>query len=278
MPRPTLPPLTRATIEFPLKLYDTHAHLTDDAYREGMDNRLSQWRLAGLVAINVVGFDAATSGQACRLAESYPDFLFATVGIQPNSAAQAAADDWSRIRRLARHPSVRGIGETGLDRYWKDTPWDMQQDYFQRHIELASEERLPLVIHMRECGQEIVDQLRPHAAKGPIRGVMHSYSGDWDVCRQCLDMGLMISFAGMLTFKKSDELRQVAAKVPADRLLVETDSPYLSPEPFRGKRPNDPARVALTLRCLAETRGVAPEELAEVTAANGFRLFARELA
>lgn len=258
-----------------LPLYDTHAHLTDRSYHDCFDRVIADAKTAGLVAINVVGFDAATSQAACDLATNHDGYLFATVGIQPNSAAEALPDDWAMIEQLAEHPAVRGIGETGLDRYWKDTPWELQQDYFDRHIELSNKTQLPLVIHMRECGQEIVDQLKPYAAKGPILGVMHSYTGDWDVCKQCLDLGLMISFAGMITFKKSDELRSVAKLVPADRLLVETDCPYLSPEPFRGKRPNEPARVAYTLRCLASTRGQRPEDLAIQTTENARRLFAR---
>jgi len=258
-----------------LELYDTHAHLTDRSFHDRFDRIITDAKAAGLVAINVVGFDAATSRAACDLATEYDDFLFATVGIQPNSAAEALPDDWAVIEQLADHDAVRGIGETGLDRYWKDTPWELQQDYFDRHIELGRAKRLPLVIHMRECGQEIVDQLKPHSAKGPILGVMHSFTGDWDVCKQCLDLGLMISFAGMITFKKSEELRDVAKRVPVDRILIETDCPYLSPEPFRGKRPNEPARVAYTLRCLATTRGERPEDLAAQTTENARRLFGK---
>jgi TatD DNase family protein len=259
----------------PLELYDTHAHLTDRSFQDCFDRIITDAKATGLIAINVVGFDAATSRSACDLATEHTDFLFATVGIQPNSAAEALPDDWPLIERLANHDVVRGIGETGLDRYWKDTPWALQQDYFERHIELSREKKLPLVIHMRECGQEIVDQLRPHAAKGPILGVMHSYTGDWDVCKQCLDLGLMISFAGMITFKKSDDLREVAKRVPADRILIETDCPYLSPEPFRGKRPNEPSRVEHTLRCLANTRGDRPEQLAAQTTQNARKLFSK---
>ncbi len=266
--------MTNTSPNPPLKLYDTHAHLTDPVYRDRWADVLQTARQAGLVAINVVGFDAATSRQACHLATVHPALLRATVGIQPNSAASAQDGDWDQIVRLAATDPVCGIGETGLDRYWDDTPWTVQQDYFDRHLNLSYQVGKPLVIHMRECGQEIVDQIRPYATThGPLRGVMHSYTGDWNVCRACLDLGLMISFAGMLTFKKSADLREVARRVPHDRLLVETDCPYLSPEPFRGRRPNEPARVAHTLRCLAEVVGRPAEELAEVTTANARRLF-----
>jgi TatD DNase family protein len=255
------------------RLYDTHAHLTDSVYAGCLEQVVADSRAAGLVAINVVGFDRVSSQAACDLATSVPDFFYSTVGIQPNSAGDSAAGDWDTIETLAGHPTVRGIGETGLDRYWQDTPWNVQCDFFDRHIELGRARGLPLVIHMRECGQELVERLRPHAARGSLRGVMHSYTGDWSVCKKCLDFGLMISFAGMITFKKSDDLRKVAQQVPEDRLLIETDSPYLSPEPFRGKRPNVPARVEHTLRCLADIRGQSPAELAAATTANAFALF-----
>lgn len=257
----------------PLSLYDTHAHLTDHTYQDTLPRVLADARAAGVVAINVIGFDAATSLAACQLATAHAGYLYAAVGIQPHSSGGAAPQDWSVIERLAVHPHVRAIGETGLDCYWDDTPLAVQQDYFERHIALAAATQRPLVIHMRESGREITDQLRPHVANGPIAGVMHSFTGDWQLCRQCLDLGLMISFAGMITFKNSRDLRDVAAKVPLDRLLIETDCPYLSPEPLRGRRPNEPARVAHTLRAIAEARGDAPEVLAEQTTINAKRLF-----
>jgi len=252
---------------------DTHAHLTDRAFAESLPALVESARAAGLVNIGVIGFDAVTSSAACGLAEQYPGFLFASVGIQPNSAAEAGPDDWAVIEQLAKHPHVRALGETGIDLYWKDTPLDVQQDYFGRHIELAKSTKLPLVIHLRESGRQIVDQLRGDVAGSRITGVMHSYTGDLEICRECLDMGLYISFAGMVTFKKSEELRAIAAFVPADRLLVETDSPYLSPEPHRGKRPNEPARVVHTLEIIAKTRGVPYAQLAFQTTENAKRLF-----
>ena len=148
---------------------------------------------------------------------------------------------------------------------------EMQQDYFDRHLELCRQTALPMVIHMRESGDLIVQQLKKQSSIPP--GVMHSFTGDESLAKTCLDMGLHISFAGMVTFKKSDELRAVAKMVPEDRLLVETDAPYLSPEPFRGKRPNEPARVEHTLRCIAELRGVSAEHLADATTQNAKRLF-----
>jgi len=254
---------------------DTHAHLTDASFAESLPRVLQSAKDAGLVHIGVIGFDRTTSEAACLLAEKYSEILFASVGIQPNSAAEAAADDWDHIVHLAlTHPHVRALGETGLDLHWDDTPFEVQQDYFDRHIELSKTTGLPLVIHLRQTGRQIVEQLRPHAAVGKVHGVMHSFTGDMQTCRDCLDMGLYISFAGMVTFKKSDELREIAAFVPADRILVETDSPYLSPEPHRGKRPNEPARVIHTLETIAKVRQVSYVDLAHQTTRNAEKLFA----
>jgi len=252
---------------------DTHAHLTDASFAESLPRIIENARSAGLINIGVIGFDALTSRAACVLAEQFPRYLFASVGIQPNSVSEAGPDDWAAIEQLATQPHVRALGETGIDLYWKDTPLDLQRDYFDRHIELAKSTKLPLVIHLRESGQQIVDQLRPHATSSDVIGVMHSFTGDLQTCRDCLDLGLYISFAGMVTFKKSEELRAIAAFVPADRLLVETDSPYLSPEPHRGKRPNEPARVVHTLEVIAKTRGVPFAQLALQTTENAKRLF-----
>ncbi len=254
---------------------DTHAHLTSPELIERLDDVLLQARQAGLVRLSVIALDLASSELACRLAAEHPDFLYASVGVHPNYAGAATDDQWAQIEQLARtNPGVRALGETGLDLYWDDTPFPVQQDYFARHIELSYAIGLPLVIHQRETAAEMIDQLRPYAAtRGPLRGVLHSFTGDADNARACLELGLYISFAGMLTFKKSDELRDVARLVPADRLLVETDSPYLSPEPFRGKRPNQPDRVVHTLRVLAECRGQRYEDLAIQTTENAFRLF-----
>ncbi|WP_231603652.1 TatD family hydrolase [Neorhodopirellula pilleata] len=253
-------------------LFDTHAHLNSDVFRENVDEVVERSRAAGVTGIGVIGIDVTTSRRACELAAMYPGYLHAVVGIQPNCAAEAGPDDFAVIEELAGQPGVRGIGETGLDCYWDDTPMDLQREYFDRHLNLARQTRLPVVIHMRESCPLVIEQLQRQS--GPLpHCVMHSFTGNLDEARQCLDLGLMISFAGMVTFKKSDELREVAKIVPDDRLLIETDSPYLSPEPMRGKRPNEPARVRHTLNKLAEVRNVAPERLAEITTANAKRFF-----
>lgn len=254
-----------------MSFFDTHAHLNTDAFSENLDDVLTRAQQAGVSNIAVIGIDLATSRRAVELAQRYPDQLHAVVGIQPNSVAEAGEDDFDQIAQLANQPSVVGIGETGLDCYWDDTPIDQQQQMFDKHMDLCLQRELPMVIHMRQSCDLIITQLQKR--RQLPAGIMHSFTGDIDQCRSCLDLGLMISFAGMVTFKKSDDLRAVARTVPADRLLIETDSPYLSPEPLRGKRPNEPARVVHTLKCLAEVRGVAERELASITTQNARNIF-----
>lgn len=254
-----------------LRLFDTHAHLNIDPLDGQVDEVVDRAKSAGVQGIAVIGIDLETSRRACQLAASHPGYLYAVVGIQPNSAAEAKPGDYEQVAQMVSQPGVVAIGETGLDCYWDDSPIELQHDYFDRHLQLCRDTDLPMVIHMRDSGELIVQQLRRQPAVPP--GIMHSFTGDMELARQCLDFGLHISFAGMVTFKKSNDLREVAKIVPEDRLLVETDSPYLSPEPFRGKRPNEPARVEHTLRCLALARGVSAEHLATVTTDNARRLF-----
>jgi TatD DNase family protein len=167
---------------------------------------------------------------------------------------------------------VVAIGETGLDRHWDFTPFDVQQDYFDRHLRLSQQAGLPFIVHTRESEADVLAMLRDAHRRGPLRGVMHSFVGDAEVAAECLGMGLFISFAGMVTFKKSEALRNVAAGVPANRILIETDSPYLSPHPLRGRR-NQPSHLIHTARCLADVRGVSLDDFARQTTANARRLF-----
>ncbi|WP_153555792.1 TatD family hydrolase [Roseimaritima sediminicola] len=253
-------------------LFDTHAHLDDTQFDDSRADVISRAKLAGVVGIVAVGTTAVSSQRCCQLAAEYPDYVYAAVGIQPNYVGEAEEDDWKQIEQLIGSPGVRAVGETGLDDYWKDSPMELQVDYFLRHVDLAHRHGLPFIVHMRESCPQIIEVLQPLARQRTLCGVMHSYTGDWPQAKQLLDFGLHISFAGMVTFKKSADLREVARQVPEDRLLIETDSPYLSPEPLRGRRPNEPARVAHTLECLAETRGVSADHLAHVTTANARRL------
>jgi TatD DNase family protein len=253
-------------------LFDTHAHLDDEQYDGMREQVVANAHQAGVHYLLAVGTTASTSRQCLRLASSY-DGVWAAVGIQPNYGGEAGAEDWDQIVQLAQMPGVVALGETGLDHHWDYTPLEVQQDYFDRHIRLSQVRDLPLVIHMRDCEREIVAMLRDGRGRGPLRGVMHSFTGTADTAAECLELGLHISFAGMVTYKKSEQLRRVAAIVPPDRLLIETDSPYLSPEPKRGRRPNEPAWIVHTARCLAEVRGTTVEELAAQTTGNARQLF-----
>jgi TatD DNase family protein len=257
---------------------DTHAHLADESLADQIDLVLERAARAGVSRILCVAVDARTSEAAIKIAEKYPQ-VWATVGIHPNYANQAAETDWDRIRDLASHPRVCALGETGLDLHWDDCPFPIQQANFARHWQLSRDTQLPLIIHMRDCEPEMLQALeeqqamQEQSAAGALRGVMHSFAGSTATAGRCLSLGLYISFAGMLTYKKSVELRETAKKVPMDRLLVETDSPYLSPEPYRSRRPNEPAHVVFTGKCLAETIETSAQVLAEKTSENASRLF-----
>ncbi|MBX3441296.1 MAG: TatD family hydrolase [Planctomyces sp.] len=252
-------------------LIDTHAHLDEDAFRGDLVPTLLRAREAGLVAVVTIGTTAASSRTAIELSEQYPE-VYAAVGVHPNYAASASEADWRTIEELAAHPKVVGIGETGLDRYWDHTPIEVQVDWFRRHLELSRTTGKPFIVHCREAEPDVLAELDRAAEQGPLRGVMHSFCGSEDAARRCLAHGLWLSFAGMLTYKRSEALRRIAAWVPADRLLVETDAPYLAPAEHRGKR-NEPAYVRFTARRLAEVRGATPAEIGEQTTANARELF-----
>jgi len=255
-----------------MRLIDTHAHLDDDRFHADMADVLDRARHAGVCRIITVATTASSSAQCIALAEQHA-LLSATVGIHPNHAAEASPGDWDEVVRLAPHSRVVGIGETGLDRHWDRTPFPQQEDYFARHLQLARKHKKPVIIHGREADADIARMLRDDFDRhGPVHGVMHSFAGAGETAHACLHMGLYISFAGMVTYKNAANLRELAATIPLDRLLVETDSPYLAPVPMRGKR-NEPAFVAHTAGCLAEALAVSVDSLAEATTVNAQRLF-----
>lgn len=255
-----------------MELIDTHAHLDDERFSADLPAVLSAAQAAGVVAMIAVGTTVATSEACCRLAGTY-DSVHAAVGIQPNYCGEAALGDWDRIVALSHEPRVVALGETGLDRYWNDCPFELQQDYFDRHLRLSQLLQRPFIVHMRDCQEDVLVMLREARRRGPLLGVMHSYTGDAAGAQECVELGLYISFAGMVTYPKSSDLRQVAAQVPRDRILIETDSPYLSPQPVRGQRPNCPAYVVHTARCLAEVRGATLADFARETRQNARSLF-----
>ncbi|MBX7166527.1 MAG: TatD family hydrolase [Pirellulales bacterium] len=254
-----------------MHLFDTHCHLDQEEFdvdREAVIRRAQQQGVSGVVTI---GVNAASSQSAVRLAEQYAG-VYAAVGIHPNYCAQVAPDEWDTIAQLARHPRVVALGETGLDYFRDYAPAATQEDYFDRHLRLSQLTGLPFIVHTRTSEQRVMEMLQAAAARGPLHGIMHSFTGDAVMAERCLGLGLFISFAGMVTFKKSEDLRAVARSIPDERLLIETDAPYLAPQPVRGKR-NEPANLAYTAECLAQVRGCSPDELAAQTTANARRVF-----
>lgn len=252
-------------------LIDTHCHLDADAFRQDLEEVVQNALDNGVKRMVTIGITRQTSEAAIVVANRF-DCVSAVVGIQPNYAHEAAPGDWERIIELAEHPKVVGIGETGLDKYWDFAPLDTQQDYFRRHLSFSRESKKPFIVHCREAESEVLEMLRTDYANGPLNGLMHSFCGDTDMAAECIQMGMYISFAGMVTYKKNDDLRQAAKSIPLDRLLVETDSPYLAPHPNRGKR-NEPAWVRHTAECLATVHDISVEELAAATSANAERVF-----
>ena len=258
-----------------IELFDTHAHLDQPEFNDDRVEVVSRARAAGVENILAIGISADTSQVCIELAGEYAG-VHAAVGMQPNYLAESQPGDWNRVVAMLDEPGVVAIGESGLDRYWDFTPFDQQQDYFDRHLRLSQERSLPFIVHMRDCDEDILVMLREAHQRGPLTGVMHSFTGSRAMMEECVAMGLYISFAGMVTFKKSGELRAIAAAVPEDRILVETDSPYLTPEPVRKVQRNEPAHVRHTAACLAEVRATTLEEFAALTTANAKRLFLRE--
>jgi TatD DNase family protein len=254
-----------------MRLFDSHAHLNQRDFDEDRPAVIERAHDAGVASIITVGYNVASSAQNVEIAATFPG-LFAAVGIQPNDTVHAGEEDWQRIVELASAPRVVALGETGLDRHWDTSPLELQQDYFDRHLRLSQQIGLPFIVHTRESDAEVLTMLREARTRGPLSGVMHSFTGSEQTAAECVSLGLYISFAGMVTFKKSDALRAVAATIPQNRILIETDCPYLSPHPLRGRR-NEPAHLLHTAECLAAVRGASPEEFAAQITENASRLF-----
>jgi TatD DNase family protein len=252
-------------------LIDTHAHLDSDDFDADRAAVIERAKAAGVERIVAIAVTAESSAAVVELAAEN-EAIYAAVGIHPNYTAEAKPNDWERVVALVGQPKVVAVGETGLDRFRDHAPFALQKEYFERHILLSQERGLPFIVHMRQCEADVLEMLRDAHRRGPIAGVMHSFTGDLAMAEECVKLGMYISFAGMVTYKKSDALRADAATIPADRILVETDSPFLAPEPLRGKR-NEPANVVHTAACLAAVRGQSVEDFAAQTTANARRLF-----
>lgn len=250
---------------------DTHAHLEMDAFDADREEVLARAAAAGLTAIVTVGTTLPDCEKAVALARSHGQ-VFASVGIHPHEARDAGAAAYEALRRLAAEPKVVALGEIGLDFFYDHSPREQQLKSFAEQLDLAAELDLPVIIHDRDAHGETLGLLRER--RGRLRGVLHCFSGDAAMAQECVELGYYISVAGPVTYPKADQLRSAAREVPLERLLVETDCPYLAPQSRRGKR-NEPAYVIETARRLAELRGVPLPEMERITADNARRLFTR---
>ncbi|MTV48440.1 YchF/TatD family DNA exonuclease [Heliobacillus mobilis] len=252
-----------------MRLFDTHAHMDDKSFRDDREEVFAQAREAGVELIVNVGYDIPSSERSIALADQYP-FIYAAVGIHPHDAEGVTTETYEQLRAMAAQRKVVAIGEIGLDYYRDLSPRPVQQEVFVRQLHLARELGKPVIIHDRDAHGDVMDTLRCEAQG--LEGVLHCFSGSWEMAKFCLDLGFYISLAGPVTYTNARQLLDIAKKVPADRLLVETDSPYLSPHPLRGKR-NHSGNVALVAQKVAQLREEDPEELAEQMLRNGCRLF-----
>jgi TatD DNase family protein len=251
-------------------LFDTHVHLNDDQFSEDVEDVIARAKAAGVDYMLVVGFDRKTIERALELIEQY-DFLYASVGWHPVDAIDMTDEDLVWLEQVAAHPKVVALGEMGLDYHWDKSPQDIQKEVFRKQITLAKKLKLPIIIHNRDATQDIINILKEESA-AEIGGIMHCYSGSVEVAKECLDLNFYISLGGPVTFKNAKRPKEVAMETPLDRLLIETDCPYLAPHPYRGKR-NEPAFVKLIAEQIAELRGISFDEVSQATTANAKRVF-----
>ncbi|KQU56854.1 hydrolase TatD [Bacillus sp. Leaf406] len=251
-------------------LFDTHVHLNAEQFDEDVEEVIARAKEAGVENMVVVGFDRPTIERAMELVETY-DFLYASVGWHPVDAIDMKDEDLDWIEEWTKHPKVVALGEMGLDYHWDKSPEDVQKDVFRRQIRLAKKVKLPIIIHNREATQDIVDILKEEEAS-EVGGIMHCFSGSPEVAKECVDMNFYISLGGPVTFKNARKPKEVAKEIPLEKLLVETDCPYLAPHPNRGKR-NEPAYVRLVAEQIAELKEISIEEVEAATTLNAKKLF-----
>ncbi|MBF7084155.1 TatD family hydrolase [Desulfallas sp. Bu1-1] len=254
----------------PAELFDTHAHLYDEQFAQDLDRVFERMAEASVTRVLCVGYDLASSEEAAAMALKYPG-VRASAGVHPHDAGDVPPDYLARLDELARRPEVVALGEIGLDYYRDLSPRPVQQQVFREQLALVRELNMPVIIHARDAFGDLLDILRRDGIS-PAGGVMHCFSGSWEVAGECIKMGFYISLAGPVTFKNAVKLKDIAVRVPVDRLLIETDCPYLAPEPHRGRR-NEPAYVRHVAEHIAALRGVSVDELARATTANAKRLF-----
>ncbi|MFA9414427.1 MULTISPECIES: TatD family hydrolase [unclassified Streptococcus] len=253
-----------------LEIFDTHTHLNVPTFDGRVADELALAKELGVTTHNVVGFDTPIIERAIELADQHPE-IYLTLGWHPTEAGSYTDDTEAFLRDKLRHPKVIALGEIGLDYYWMEDPKDVQEAVFRRQIQLSKELSLPFVVHTRDALEDTLTIIESEGV-GPRGGIMHSFSGSWDMAERFIELGMMISLSGVVTFKKSVELQEVAKRIPLDKLLVETDAPYLAPVPKRGKE-NKTAYTRYVVDFIAELRGMTSEEVARITTENAKRFF-----
>ena len=252
-------------------LVDSHCHLDFPELAGEIDGVMARAERAGVGVMLTIGTHLTRFEQVLRVAERFPN-VYCTVGIHPHDAGHEPCVDAKELAALAEHPKVVGFGETGLDYFYDHSPRDRQRTSFRTHIAAARQTGLPVVVHTRDADEDTMRILAEEITKGSFKGLLHCFSSGSQLADFTIENGFLISISGIVTFKKSEALRRIVETVPLDRLLVETDAPYLAPVPKRGQR-NEPAFVAFTAEAVAAVKGVTAARLAEQTTANFFRLF-----
>lgn len=248
--------------------FDTHTHLDDEKFDQDRELVIENLKKEGVsLAVNV-GADLTSSKNSVALAEQY-DFIYAAVGVHPNEVGEMQDEDLETLADMAKHEKVVAVGEIGLDYHYDEPGRDMQKLWFEKQLRLAQTLNMPFIVHDRDAHQDTLELLKK---VGYYNGVMHCFSGSCEMAKILLDLGFYISIAGQVTFKNAPKVKEVAKMVPADRLFIETDSPYLTPEPHRGER-NNSANVKFTCAKIAELKGISAEELAKVTLENGKKFY-----
>jgi len=254
-------------------LFDTHAHLNADDFRDDLEEVIERANNVGVSDIVVVGFDHPTIERTMELVEKY-DHIYGCIGWHPVDAIDCTEEELQWIEQLCKHPKIVAYGEIGLDYHWDKSPKDIQQKLFRKQIRLAKKLRLPIAIHTRDAMEDTMTILKEEHAE-EVGGIMHCFSGSVETAKECIKMNFYISLGGPVTFKNAKRPKAVAKEVPLDRILIETDCPYLTPHPYRGTR-NEPAYVKLVAEQIADLKGISYEELAEVTTKNAKLVFGIE--
>ncbi|MDK2822273.1 MAG: TatD DNase family protein [Clostridia bacterium] len=251
-------------------LFDTHAHLEDQKFKGDEVEVIKRAREKGVSLILNVGYNLLHAQKSIALADKY-DFIYSSVGLHPHDAKDGDKYLWDELYKLARHPKVVALGEMGLDYYWDNSPRNVQRDVFRHQIGMAKDLQLPIIIHDRDAHQDVLTIVKEERAF-EVGGVFHAYSGSWEMAKEVLNLGFYISIGGPVTFKNARKILEVVEKAPLTSLLIETDCPYLTPHPYRGKR-NEPGFVKLVAEKIAEIKKITYEEVATVTRENGMKIF-----